>query len=154
MILEVDTAGYGAALELAQLPNVPTIQQIEELEDYLKKGETLELKAEHHFSEGIYARTLFIPKGTILTGKAHRQEHLNIISQGLITVWTEQGMKKVGAGTHIVSQPGCKRVGYAHEDTIWTTIHSNPANEKDPEKLELTYIIPRNNQLRGQSCLG
>lgn len=141
-------------MELSLLPNTPTRQQIEELEDYLMKGDTVELEVRHHFAEGLYARELLIPKGTILTGKIHKASHINIISKGLITVWTEQGMKKLGAGEHVISQPGCKRVGYAHEDTVWTTIHVNPENDQDPDRLELSLIIPRNNQLTGEKCLG
>jgi hypothetical protein len=38
----------------------------------------------------------------------------------------------------MVSRPGTKRVGYAHEDTIWTTIHAT--EETDMEKVEKELI--------------
>lgn len=98
-------------------------------------GHTTELPVVHHFTPGIYMRELRIPRGTVLTGKIHRTEHLNILSQGEITVWTEDGMKHLGASTVIKSQPGMKRVGYAHSDCVWITVHHNPTEEKDPEKL-------------------
>lgn len=92
----------------------------------------------HHFSQGVYAREMFIPKGTVLTGKIHKYEQLNIMSQGELSVLTEDGIKRVKAPFTIVSPPGTKRVAYAHEDTIWTTIHGT--DETDLEKLEAHFV--------------
>ncbi len=93
-------------------------------------------KTTHHFEPGIYIRELFIPKETILTGRIHNHAHLNILSQGRIKVWTEDGMKILSASTTIKSKPGIKRVGYSYEDTVWITVHSNPTDERDIEKVE------------------
>lgn len=98
----------------------------------------LEIKTTHHFCNGVYAREIFIPKGTVLTGKIHKTEHLNIVSQGKIAVYTEEGMSEIEAPCTIVSKPGTKRVGFALEDTVWTTIH--PTNETDLQKLEAELI--------------
>jgi hypothetical protein len=98
----------------------------------------VDLETHHHFAPGQYARELHIPQGMLLTGKIHKHAHLNIISKGDITVWTEDGMKRIKAPATIVSKPGMKRVGYAHEDTVWTTIHAT--NETDLVKLEEELI--------------
>jgi quercetin dioxygenase-like cupin family protein len=90
----------------------------------------------HHFAPGIYMRELFIPKGTVLTGRIHKTEHMNILSQGELTVWTEDGMKRVKASTVIRSQPGMKRVGYAHEDSVWITVHKNADDEQELARVE------------------
>lgn len=95
-----------------------------------------DFNTKHHFSPGVYTRELFIPQGIVLTGKIHTSEHLNILSQGKITVWTEDGMKTLTASTVIRSMPLIKRVGYAHEDSIWITVHHNPSNETDIAKIE------------------
>ena len=92
----------------------------------------------HHFSKGIYAREMFIPAGTVLTGKIHRHEHLNIISCGDISVLTEEGPRRIVAPYTVVSAPGTKRLGYAHADTVWTTIHAT--HETDLELLEEEFI--------------
>jgi len=92
----------------------------------------------HHFSNGVYARELFIPKGTVLIGKIHKHENLNILSQGDITVYTEDGPKRVQAPATIVSKPGTKRLGYAHEDCVWTCIHKT--DETDLVKIEEEII--------------
>lgn len=123
-------------IAVIDLPHVPTRAQIERLERELFKFEQIELPTTHHFASGLYARELFIPAGTVLTGKVHKTEHLNICSKGRITVWTEDGMKTVEAPFTMVSRPGTKRVGFAHEDTIWITVHANVNEERDIQKLE------------------
>lgn len=97
-----------------------------------------ELPVRHHFSKGVYARELFIPKGVVLTGKIHKHENLNIISAGDISVLTEEGVKRIRAPHTLVSPAGTKRVGYAHEDTVWTTIHGT--DERDLDKIEGLFI--------------
>jgi len=95
-----------------------------------------EFKTTHHFQKDIYLRELFIPKDTIIIGKIHRFPHLNLLTQGKITVWTEEGMKTLTASTVIKSSPGIKRVGYSHEDTVWITVHDNPMGYTKNEDLE------------------
>jgi quercetin dioxygenase-like cupin family protein len=98
------------------------------------KEHQVDLKTTHHFSPGVYMREIFIPKGVTLTGKIHKTEHMNILSQGKMKVWTEDGMKTLSASTVIKSKPGIKRVGYALEDSVWITVH--PTEETDVVKLE------------------
>ena len=97
------------------------------------------IETKHYFAQGLYAREIIIPKGTLLTGKIHLFEHLNIISKGDISVLTENGIKRIKAPATIISRPGIKRVGYAHEDTVWTTIHS--CSETDSEKAEKLLVV-------------
>ncbi len=113
-------------------------EQIAKLETALLKLPQVETPITHRFSKGIYAREMFIPKGTLLIGKIHKFENLNIISQGDISVLTEEGVKRIKAPCTIVSPPGAKRVGYAHEDTTWTCIHAT--EETDLEKIEEEVI--------------
>jgi hypothetical protein len=85
-------------------------------------------------------REIFIPKGTTLTGKIHKTEHLNILSQGELSVWTEDGVKRLTASTVIKSQPGIKRVGFAHEDCVWITVHHNLDESRDVDLIEERLI--------------
>lgn len=94
----------------------------------------------HHFAPGVYMRELRIPKGAVLTGKIHRTAHLNILAKGEISVLTEHGVQRLVAPVVISSSPGIKRAGYAHEDTVWITVH--PTHETDLEKLEAELIAP------------
>lgn len=101
----------------------------------------IEIKTTHHFAPGVYMREIFIPKGTTLTGKIHKTEHLNILSQGDLSVWTEEGIKRLSASTVIASQPGVKRVGYAHEDSVWITVHPNVSEARDVESIEASLVV-------------
>jgi len=97
----------------------------------------LALEPVHHFSKGIYARELLIPAGVLLTGKVHKHENLNIVN-GDITVWTDEGMKRLTGHHILVSAPGTKRVGYAHADTIWTCVHATEST--DLEEIERLMV--------------
>ena len=110
------------------------------LEEKMLEQPQVEIKTTHYYAPQIYMRQIFIPRGTLLTGKIHKTEHLNILSQGIMTVWTDEGMKKLKASTVIKSKPGIKRVGYAHEDSVWITVHHNPDNIKDTDALEEILI--------------
>ena len=100
----------------------------------------VEIEPTHYFADGIYAREIVIPAGTLLTGKIHRTRHLNIVSKGKIAVVTEDGQKIIEAPCTFVAEAGTKRVGFALEDTVWTTIHAS--KETDLEKLETELIAP------------
>ena len=134
--------GFAMNAEIIQKPQTPTRETIVKFEQALAQFPQIEIRTEHYFVDGLYAREIHIPAGTVLTGKPHLEHHLNIVSKGRIVVWTEDGMKDVSAGTTIPSRPGCKRVGLALEDTVWVTIHPNPINEQDLEKLEARLIEP------------
>lgn len=128
--------------ELIPLARVPSREQILRLERELMKCPQIEIPVRHYHCKGLYAREITIPKGIILTGKTHRTEHLNILSKGDITVLTDSGMKRLQGPYTMVSQPGTKRVGYTHEETVWTTIHAS--DETDLEVLEAQLIVPDN----------
>lgn len=108
------------------------------LESQIEKLPQAECPVRHLFAPGIYAREMTIPAGVVLTGAVHRTEHLNIVSKGRITVSTDDGMEEVCAPFTFVSKPGTKRVGYAHEETVWTTIHATTTTDLDQLVEELT----------------
>lgn len=105
-----------------------------ELQNDLLKMPQVEMDLIHHFSKGLYARELHIPAGTLLVGKIHKHQSLNILSAGEISLFTEDGPKRVKAPYTVVSAPGIKRVGFAHEDCVWITVHAT--EERDLDKIE------------------
>lgn len=124
---------------LPVLPRVPTREQIDRLEAVLLQAEAdgagVPINTWHHFADGLVARTILIPAGTLLTGVPHKAEHLNVCA-GDIEVWTEAGMRRL-SGYHVIpSLPGARRVGRTFADTWWTTVHLNPGNERDIARLE------------------
>jgi hypothetical protein len=90
-----------------------------------------------------YAREMTIPAGTLVIGKIHRHEHLNIISKGRISVATEHGTKYLIAPCTFISEVGLKRAVVAEEDTIWTTIHMvSQCGEEYLKEIEDEVIAP------------
>ena len=94
----------------------------------------------HHFAPGLYAREILLPAGVRIIGKIHYHAHVNTISKGRVTVFTEFGSQELTAPVTFVSKPGTKRAVVAHEDTIWTTYH--PTDETDLAKIEEAVIAP------------
>lgn len=108
------------------------------IESELRKFDQLELAVEHYFSLDVYARELYIPKDTILVGKIHKYTNLNIMTKGELSVLVGDKIERVKAPFVVVSEAGTKRIAYAHEDTIWITIHGT--SETDLDKIEQHFI--------------
>ena len=92
----------------------------------------------HHFAPGVYAREMWLPKDCLITGKIHLTEHLNILSQGHVSVSNQGESIELGAPCTFVSPIGTKRAIYAHEDSTWTTIHATDLT--DPDEIEAEII--------------
>lgn len=108
------------------------------IEAEMLKMPQVPMNEKHYFSQGVYAREITIPKGTVLTGKIHKYPQLNILSKGELSVLTEDGIKRVKAPFTVVSPAGTKRIAFAHEESVWTTIHGT--EENDVEKIEKRFI--------------
>ena len=121
---------------------VPTRKQIEELEQYVLKLPQVEMPIVNEFCNGLYARTMFIPAGTLLTGAIHKEENFLFVREGDIAIWTEAGMQRIAKGAMVKSGVGAKRIGLTFEDTVLTTVHFNPTNEKDGDKLWDLFTVP------------
>lgn len=112
--------------------------KLERLEALLEAMPQKEMPVKHRFSRGVYARELFIPKGTVLTGRIHKYSQINVLLRGDISVLTEHGIKRITAPFVIESPAGTKRAGYAHEDTVWMTFCGTDNTDPDTLEDELT----------------
>ena len=86
-----------------------------------------------------------MPAGYLITGKIHLTEHLNILSQGQVSVSNKGESVTMKAPYTFVSPVGTKRAIYAHEDSTWTTIHAT--NLTNPDEIEAEIIADRFEQL-------
>ena len=110
-------------------------KQLYQLQEAAGELPEVDCPLQHVFAPGAYARTIFIPAGTVIVGKIHKHAHLNILSQGSVSVMTEGGgLENLKGPLTMVSPPGTKRAVYAHTDVVWTTIHLT--DETDLEKIE------------------
>lgn len=117
--------------------------RIMSVQGFMATMEQAECPVKHHFAPGTYAREVFLAKGLVVVGKIHRKAHLNIVSKGILTVCTEDGIKLIDASEHPVtfcSPAGVKRIAQIHEDTVWTTVHLT--DKTDLEEIEAEMIAP------------
>lgn len=95
-----------------------------EYERQLKEMPQIKLEARHYIAGGMYARELFMPKGSSVTGKIHIKEHLCHVSFGHVTVVEDTKTYTVIGPCTFVGSAGSKRVLLMHEDTLWTAFHT------------------------------
>lgn len=112
------------------------------LEAELLRLPQIEMPVDHDFCNGLYARTMHIPAGTVLTGAVHKDESFFVVRRGELIVTTDNGTAQVGPGFMSVTRPNTKRAGIALTDVEVTTFHANPTNETNPEVLWDTYTVP------------
>jgi hypothetical protein len=112
------------------------------LEAELLKLPQVDMPVDHAFCAGLYARTMYIPAGTALTGAIHREESFFLVRKGNLIVSTDNGHRTLGPGDMSVSKIGTKRAGIAMTDVEVTTFHANPTNEQHPQSLWDLFTIP------------
>ena len=101
----------------------------------------IDLQTFHHFADGMYARVVPRPKGTVIVGKVHKREHFYIVAAGKVAVTNGDGEPNVyEAGTVLVSQPGTKRAVLALEDSVCLTVHRTAL--KDLDEIEREIVEP------------
>lgn len=110
------------------------------LQDEMVDMPQIECPVRHYFAPGMYLREMAIPGGTVVVGAVHKHEHLAILSKGTVRLSTEDGVVEFTAPATIHSYPGIKRICYALEDAVITTMHHNPTNTQDLEAITLEHV--------------
>lgn len=135
--------------DLIEIPNVPTIEQIERLErecaNHPDRVAVTDLPVFHHFTPGLYAREYHQPAGVVAVGEKHLTHHMIMLVAGEVTIWTEDGMKRITAPCLMETKPGNKRVVYSHEYSVFMSYHVT--NETDPEVIRAQITEPSDNLL-------
>jgi hypothetical protein len=114
-------------------------QKLDKLQADMGTLPQLDLPIRNVFAGGCYARELFIPKGTVLIGKLHLTDHINICTEGDLTFLTTEGPKRVKAPAMFAAPAGTKKLAYANEDTRWINIHQ--AIHDDPEFIVAALTV-------------
>lgn len=117
---------------------MPQIAKVQSIEEVIKQFEQVDLPLGHYSIPGVYVRAMLIPKDTVLTGKIHNHECISIVAKGSITVTDGNQPKRLDAGWLGITPPGLKRAGFAHEDTVFITVHR--CDETEIEKIE-TFLV-------------
>lgn len=92
----------------------------------------------HTFSDGVYAREVFMPKGMVVVGHIHNTTHLNIVSSGKAFLYINGEISEITAPYTFESKAGCRKILFILEDMFWTTIHKT--DETNIKILENTLV--------------
>jgi hypothetical protein len=129
----------GCGLNLSEMSNR---QKIEVAEFVMSKSASQipadDLETRNFVHAGMYARELTIPAGVAITGKIHTEAHLCILSQGDISIMTDDGMQRIQAPAIFETAAGTKKLGFAHELSVFTTIHAT--NETELQIIESALL--------------
>lgn len=149
--IHAEVAKLDRAAATVAMPDVPSFQDIKAFEQRIRGSEfeIPEIPALHHFADGLYARELARPAGTWIVGKIHRKQHFYFLAKGEITAWTPGGKMRITAPCLMRTEPGTKRVTYAHTDAVSITFHAT--RETDLEKIEAELIIPDITELQAEA---
>lgn len=113
----------------------PAQRKVDALIGVLKTLPQFEQPLKHHFAPGLYAREILLLKGSLTVSKMHKTCHLHVIVKGRISVWIEGVGVKTFTAPHVgITYPGTRRIIYAHEDTIFMTMH--PTEKTNIEEIE------------------
>jgi hypothetical protein len=123
--------------------------RIDELEAAMVANfEQVNCPVTHLFTEGMYTREIFMPKGSLVTSKIHKTEHPFVLSKGKLLVSIDKGeWVEMEAPYTGITKAGTRRVAYILEDTVWTTFHANPDNISDLDEIEDLVIEKHDNLL-------
>ena len=110
-----------------------------------KEGQfEVDLGTIHHFSDGLYAKQMLIPKGFIAGTHAHTYSHFSILAKGRVILRTDEYNQEYAAPACIEIKAGVHHMIEALEDSAWFCIHAT--TETDPNKVDEVLIE------RGTSC--
>jgi hypothetical protein len=137
--------------DLATTGNMPKILELEAL---MRTMPQVDSPAEHYHLSGVYCRSLFIPKGCLLTGKIHNHESIGILAQGTLRITNGETSTVVTAPYITVDKPGIKRLGYAETDCTFITVHRTDLDSIDAIEEALVSDSFEEYELKTQQLIG
>ena len=94
----------------------------------------------HFFMDGVYIRKMTMHQGYVVIGAIHKHRHMCFLLKGHLSVASSAGVREYIAPCYIISEPGEKRVLYAHKESHWYNTHKNPSNTESVDELEKQIV--------------
>ena len=131
-------------------------EKVKEIEDYLisiADGENIigsgtEIiypeglwEYKHSFADGLYIREMRMKKGQLGFSAIHKHSYGFFLLSGVLASSKEEGVEEFIAPCYIISPQGAKRIVYAIEDCVISTVHANPTNTEDLDELAKINIV-------------
>ena len=106
--------------------------------DTIGMSEEIDLGVVHHFSDGLYAKRMNLPAGSVAVTHSHRYDHLSILATGRVVLTTN------GTPTEYIA-PACINIcaGVHHqieslEPSVWFCIHASDGT--DAENIDEPHL--------------
>lgn len=114
-----------------------TLDKVRRLESALSTQPQVAIRTAHTIHGGMYARTIRIPAGAVLTGALIKRATLLVVS-GDVSIFTGGDTIEL-CGYHVVpASAGRKQVFYAHADTDLTMLFPSSAATVEEAEAEFT----------------
>jgi quercetin dioxygenase-like cupin family protein len=91
----------------------------------------VDLDTVHHFSDGLYAKQMVIPKGYMAGTHSHKYSHLSILSKGRVIVRTDNETLEYTAPACIEIKKDTLHNIEALEDSVWFCVHATEETNLD-----------------------
>ena len=123
------------------------------MDAYERIGKNLpqaDIQTEHMLYGGIYTRRIIVPKGCLLTGAAHKKDSIAIQIYGDMNLLNDDGSETRVTGYKVFqSKAGTRRMGLAHEESMWIGLYATDAvdidgailDHIDEEKTDMSKFI-------------
>ena len=95
----------------------------------------------HSFADGIYIREMRMKKGQLGFSAIHKHSYGFFLLSGVLASSKEEGIEEFIAPCYVISPRGAKRIVYAIEDCVITTVHANPTNTQDLVEIEEINVV-------------
>ena len=95
----------------------------------------------HSFADGLYIREMRMKKGQLGFSAIHKHSYGFFLLSGILASSKEDGVEEFIGPCYIISPQGAKRIVYAIEDCVITTVHANPTNTEDLGELAKINIV-------------
>jgi len=99
----------------------------------------IDLGTQHHFSSGVYAKQMMLPKGYMALSHAHTYDHLSLLASGKVIVKTDEGEQEFTGPACLTIKRNKNHAITALEDAVWFCIHAT--EETDPNKVDEVIIM-------------
>lgn len=134
--------------DLALQGEMPSILAIEKI---LKELPQVDCPVKSYIIDGVYVRAMFIPAGTVLTGKIHNHESIFILAQGTIRISNGNDNAVLSAPYIAIDKPGVKRLGCSETDVTFITVHRTDLTDID--QIEKTLVSDTFEEYQSQLLL-
>ena len=126
------------ATRSAIAPMTPeAIDKVRQLEARTAELEQVEIPTDHVLHGGMYARTIKIPAGVLLTG-AHIKRATMLVISGHVTVFIGAGTIEITGYQVLPASAGRKQAFLAHADTFVTMLFPSEAASVEAAEHEFT----------------